>query len=51
MADRLGQNSEVVEPLSVAAGEVEVAQELPQIVASARAGRRRVILIRYRTNS
>ena len=49
MADWLGQNSEALEPLPVAAEEVEVAQELPQIPANATAGRRRVILILYRT--
>ncbi|MFB0555289.1 MAG: hypothetical protein ACETWQ_18440 [Phycisphaerae bacterium] len=34
MADWLGQNSEAIEPLPVAAEEVEVAQELPQILAN-----------------
>ncbi|HUU17624.1 MAG TPA: hypothetical protein VMW72_10780 [Sedimentisphaerales bacterium] len=49
MADWLGQNSEAIEPLPVAAEEVAAAQELPQIPANTTAGRRRVILIQYRT--
>ena len=49
MADRLGQSSEALESLPVAVEEVEVAQELTQIHVIANAGRRRVIVILYRT--